>query len=486
LAASRAASAVQTPIAVDRRGLRRLFGSASPRIVVVAVLGTALAYMSDDMLNLAIPSVARDLDASAAGVQWVLNGYYVPLVAFVLVAGATGDRIGHRRVFRVGLLLFTAGALVSAAAPSVALLTAGRALQGAAAAMVLASGLALVTRLHDPSERDRALGSFFGLTAAVPALGPLLSGALVDLLSWRWLFVVPLVVPVTALLLTARVPETPTAAQRRPDVPGSLSALVALAAASVALIVGPTTDSPWLPWTAPAVAVLAGGMFVRAERRAVDPILPLRLLRRGRLLAADGIWLLGCLTSWGAVFFLAVRLQTALGLRPLLAGLLLTPIYLVMMIGSPLAGALATRVGGRRLVAVGLATYASGLWWLAGVDAATSLPLGVLGPLLAIAVGMATFTAPLAAQAMGALDEDDQGVASGLNNAVGQLAGLLAVIILPAVAGLAGAETFAGPAFDAAYPRALRATAALAAAGLPLAALLQGRHVAVTQEEVPR
>jgi MFS family permease len=152
-------------------------------VLAAAVLGTALAYMSDDMLNLAIPSVARDLHASAPAVQWILNAYYIPLVAFVLVAGALGDVVGHRRVFTSGLLLFGGGAVLCAAAPDVGLLIAGRAVQGVAAAMLLASGLALVTIANPGDRRDRAVAQFVAATAAVPALGPFLSGALVDWLS---------------------------------------------------------------------------------------------------------------------------------------------------------------------------------------------------------------------------------------------------------------------------------------------------------------
>ena len=152
-------------------------------------------------------------------------------------------------------------------------------------------------------------------------------------------------------------------------------------------------------------------------------------------MGANVIWLLGCMTSWGAVFFLAVHLQVTLGLRPITAGMLLTPIYLVMMAGSPVAAALARRFGRRRVVVAGLAVYAAGLLLLSTI-AATTVPWGVLAPLGVSAVGMATLTAPLAAAAMSALHDEDQGIASGVNNAIGQLAGLLAIIVLPALAPL--------------------------------------------------
>jgi CubicO group peptidase (beta-lactamase class C family)/MFS family permease len=446
-------------------------------VLAAAVLGTALAYMCDDMLNLAIPSVARDLHAGTTAVQWILNAYYIPLVAFVLVAGSLGDSVGHRRTFTAGLLLFGGGALLCAGAPGVALLVAGRALQGLAAAMLLAAGLALVTVANPGARRDRAVGQFVALAAAVPALGPFLSGALVNWLSWRWLFVAPLVLPLAALAITRTLWETPRAADRRPDVPGSVAALLALCGISVALIAGPAGASMVVVGVAAAIGVVAGIWFVRVEQHAPDPLLPLGLLRRRRFVGANTIWLLAAMTSWAAVFFLAVNLQIGLELRPLTTGLLLTPIYVIMMAGSPLAGAAAGCVGRRRIVVTGLAVYAAGLWLLGTIDAATTVPWGVLGPLVVFAVGMATFTAPVAAAAMSAVDDQDQGVASGVNNAMGQLAGLLAIIVLPAVAGLGSATSFAGSAFTAAYPRALHAAAAMAALGIPLAlATLPRRH----------
>ena len=424
------------------------------------------------MLNLAIASVARDLGATVSDVQWIVNGYYVALVSVVLVAGSVGDIVGHRRVFRAGLLLFAAGALACAAAPTVPLLVAGRVLQGIGAALLLTAGLALVTRLTPPGERDRAIGLFLGLVAAVPALGPFVSGTLVDLLSWRWLFVVPLVLPIGAFLVTwLRVPETPRADGRRPDLAGAAVGFVMLAAFSVAAITGVSgaSESPGaLPAVALAIAVVAAIAFVAVERRVVDPMLPLRFFRNRVFLGGNLIWLLGCLTSWGAVFFVAVTLQVTLGLRPFVAGLVLTPIYLVMMVGSPLAGRLAARLGSRRPIVAGLAVYAVGLLLLSRIGASSAVGLDVLPAIVVFALGMAVFSAPLGTATMGALGDEDQGLASGMNNAMGQLAGLLAMIVLPAVAGLGGAS-LDGPAFAVGYPIALQFAAGLALVGVALA-----------------
>jgi MFS family permease len=448
------------------------YGGAGRRrtILVAAVLGTALAYMSDDMLNLAVPSVARDLHITASGVQWILDAYYIPLVAFVLVAGSVGDIFGHRRVFRTGLLLFCGGAVGCAVATDRAVLVAGRASQGFAAAMLLAAGLAMVTRANAGQRRDRALGQFFGLVASVPAVGPFVSGALVDWLSWRWLFLAPLVLPAASLLLTRWIEETPRAIGRRIDLKGGIAALIALSCISVALILGGRSAS-FLPAAAGLLGLIASGWFIAVERRSADPLLPLAFFRRPVFVGANVVWLAACMTSWGSVFFLAVALQVTLGLRPLIAGLLLTPIYLVMMVGAPASGRIARRFDHGRVIVLGLGVYATGLWLLGGIDASSTVPWDVIAPLGVFAVGMAVITAPLASAGMSALDEQDQGVASGVNNTVGQLGGLLAIVILPALSGLAGADGFGAAPIADAYPRALHASAFIVAATIPVALL---------------
>jgi EmrB/QacA subfamily drug resistance transporter len=444
-------------------------------VLVAAVLGTALAYMSDDMLNLAIPSVARDLGATMTDVQWVLNAYYVPLVALVLIAGSVGDIVGHRRVFIIGLLVFGAGAVVCATSQGIAWLSVGRAVQGVAAAMLLTAGLALVTRLTPADRRGRAIGLFLGLVAAVPAIGPFISGALVDLLSWRWLFVVPLVLPVVALIVTlTSIPETPTDPSRRPDLPGAVTALVCLGGLSVALILASAGDLGLPALASALLAIIAGGAFVLIERRSSDPMLPLGLFHRPVFVGGNLIWLLGGMTCWSAVFLVALALQVTLGLRPVLAGATLVPIYVVMMVGSPLAGRLAERIGVARPIFAGLGVYALGLWLLSGLDASSRVVPDVLAGILVLAVGMAIFSAPLASATLGALDEADQGIASGVNNAMGQLAGLLAIVLLPLVAGLGGVS-LGDPAFATGYATGLRAMALFAVGALVLAAVIFGR-----------
>ena len=468
----RAAITMQTANAAraDRGHSFGVSPSTARAVLLAVVLGTALAYMSDDMLNLAIPSVAHDLRATVTDAQWILNAYYVALVSCVLVAGAIGDIVGQRRVFIGGILTFGSGAILCASATGVVLLVAGRFVQGLGAAMLLAAGLALVTSLSPPEGRSSAVGRFLGLVAAVPAIGPLASSALVELLSWRWLFVVPLALPVAALALTwLRVPETPRAKDRRPDLWGAALTFATLGAFSIALIEGAVEPTAPLPLVAFAAALIGGILFVLIERRVAAPMLPLRFFRRRRFLGGNLVWLLGSMTCSGAVFFVAVMLQATLRQPPLIAGLVLTPIYLVMMVGSPLAGRVADRIGPRWPIFLGLSVYAAGLLLLSRIGPTSSGIPDVVAGILVFAAGMALFTAPLATVTLSALDEGEQGVASGMNNTMGQLAGLLAVVILPAIAGLAGVG-FGDPAFAVGYGRALGAAALIAITCIPIAA----------------
>ena len=449
-------------------------------VLVAAVLGTALAYMSDDMLNLAIPSLALELGATMTDIQWVLNAYYVPLVALILIAGSIGDIVGHRRVFIGGLLAFAGGAIVCATSPSIIWLSLGRAVQGIAAAMLVTAGLALVTRLTPPERRGRAIGLFLGLVAAVPSVGPLVSGALVDLLSWRWLFLAPLVLPAVALVVTWwAVPETPTDPSRRPDLAGAIATMICMGGLSVALILAGAGDLGWPAMVAGAIAVAAGAMFLVIERDSGDPMLPLGLFRHPVFVGGNLIWLLGSMACWSAVFLVALALQVTVGLRPVVAGLALVPIYLVMMIGSPLAGRLADRIGHTRPILAGLTFYALGIWTLSALDPTPGSVPAVLAVILLVAVGMATFTAPLASATLGAVDDDDQGFASGVNNVMGQLAGLLAIVLLPLVAGL-GRVTLGDPDFMVGYAVGLRGAAVLASLALVLAVFTFARRPAST------
>ena len=452
-------------------------------IIVAAVLGSALAYMSDDMLNVALPSVSRDLQVGVSEMQWVVNGYFVAMLSLMLTAGSIGDIRGHRRTFFVGLAVFSGGAAVSATAPVVAVLVVGRAVQGVGAALVLAAALALVNGSFVEDERGRAVGVYMGLTAAATAAGPVLGGLLVDLVSWRAIFVAPLVFPLAAAIFgSVWVPESRLNTDRGVDVVGALLAFVTVSAFSFALIRGP---GAWLRFDVVAalvVAMVAAVVFVRHERNAADPMLPLALFRSRVFSGGNVVTLLSFMVSAGAFLFVVVQLQTTLGYRPASAGAALVPIYFIMLIGSPLAGSLADKIGPRILVVGGNIVVAAGVWWLSFVEAGSQFVADVLPGLVLLSVGLATLGAPLTSATLSAVGADVQGVASGVHNTVVQLAGLLMIAVLPAVAGLSGLG-FDDPDFGNGYRLATQVCAGLCVAAAAVAVFTIPSSPARTEAE---
>ncbi len=462
-------------------GTTTLSSPAGRAVIAAAVFGSALAYMSDDMLNVALPTLTDDFDVGVTGAQWVVNGYFVTMLSLILTAGLIGDIRGHRRTFLEGLGVFTVGAVVCASAPMILMLVVGRAIQGVGAALVLASGLALVHASFGEDERSRAIGLYMGLTAVSTAVGPMLGGLLVDTVSWRAIFIVPLVFPVLAAVVTiAGVSEAPTNADRSPDTTGAGLALVTIAAFSVALIGGP---NDWLRpevLAAIGVALVGAVSFIAVQRRTDEPMLPLGLFDDPTFVGGNVVTLVSFMASAGAFFFVVVHLQGTLGFEAAEAGAALVPLYVIMLVGSPLSGHLADKIGAGVPV-VGLLVFAAGAWWLSTLASGSGYVTEILPGLVVLAVGLAALGAPLTAAALGVAGDDEQGIASGVNNTVGQLGGLLMIAVLPAAAGLSGVS-FEGPAFAEGYETAMRICALLALASAVVAAITI-RSTAATARE---
>ena len=452
-------------------GLKSRSGRA---IIAAVVLGSALAYMSDDMLNVALPTMSRDLGVGVTEMQWVVNGYFVTMLALMLTAGSIGDIRGHRQTFLLGLGVFSIGAISCAVAPGVAILVAGRAGQGVGAAFLIASGLALVNGSFEENERGRAVGLYMGLTALSTAVGPALGGLLVDLMSWRAIFVAPLLFPLAATIVTVKwVPESATGAEHRPDSSGAGLAFVTIASFSVALIRGP---GGWLRpevILATATALVGFVAFVALEKRIKHPMVPLKLFKSRVFSGGNLVTLIAYMVSAGAFFFVIVQLQSGLGWAPSVAGLAFMPLYVVMLVGSPLSGRIADKIGARLPVVAGLGLLAAGVLWLSGIGPESDYLTEVLPGMLTFAVGLSVLGAPLATATLGAVGGEMQGIASGVNNTVGQLGGLLMIAVLPAAAGLSGA-TFEGAAFADGYLTAMRLCAVLAVTAAFIAALTLG------------
>ena len=431
-------------------------GTSQARWVLLAtVLGSGVAFLDGTIVNVALPAIAEDLDADLAGLQWVLDAYLVTLTALVLLGGSLGDRFGRRLVFLIGLVGFTVASVLCGLAPNVEVLIAARALQGIGAALLVPGSLAILSAVFHPDDRARAVGAWSGLGGVATAIGPFLGGWLIDSVSWRLAFFVNVPLAALVALATRHVPETRSDTAEHLDLPGALTASVGLALATYGLIESEPAA------TVAGVAVLAG--FVAIEARSRVPMLPLALFRDRQFSGANAMTLAVYAALSGAFFLLVVELQVVLGYSALEAGSALVPVTVLMLLLSARAGALAQRIGPRLPMTLGPIGVAAGLLLWTRVDAGSSYVSAVLPGAIVFGLGLSLTVAPLTATIMASADDAHLGAASGVNNAIARLAGLLAVALLPAVVGLDTAGSAAQ--LDSGVDDALLVSAGLSVVG---------------------
>jgi EmrB/QacA subfamily drug resistance transporter len=438
------------------------------------VLGSGVAFLDQTVVNVALPAMGRGLHMGLPGMQWTVDSYLLTLGALLLVGGSLGDRHGRRRVFTVGLVWFAIASAVCGLAPSWPLLVAARALQGVGAAMLVPGSLALLRSSFHEDDQSQAVGVWAGFSGVTSAAGPLLGGWLVQAVSWRAVFLINLPVVALALWATARwLPESrDEQSPPRPDLPGAIAATAGLGGLVFALIegaqVGWTHPMVVAAWVVGAVGVVA---FPAVEARSPYPMLPLSLFRARRFAGANLTTLAVYFALGGAIFLLVLELQTVHGYSPLAAGASLTPITVILLALSPPAGRLSRRIGPRGPMTVGPLVAAIGLALLAGLGAGGSYAREVLPGVLVLGLGLGATVAPLTSAALEAVEPRHAGIASGVNNAVARVAGLLAVALLP----LAGRLLTAAPSMNAAaFTAALRVAAAVCALGGAIAFATMG------------
>jgi EmrB/QacA subfamily drug resistance transporter len=400
-----------------------------------AILGSAVVFMDGTIVNVALPAIRDDLDSGLAAQQWIVEAYLLTLGALLLVGGSLGDRLGRRRVFMAGLAGFGAMSALCAIAPSAELLIGARALQGAAGSLLVPSSLALITSTFSAEERGAAIGSWTAWTGIAFVVGPLGGGALIEFVSWRWIFAVNVPLVIATLLLARAIPESrDEEIEGRIDYLGALLASLGLAGPVVALI-----EQPDHGWSDPLVYVplIAGvallAAFVWHEKRTPHPMLPLELFR-SRNFAIGNLATLMIYGGLGAAtFFVTIFLQQVAGWTPIAAGLSLIPLTIIMWLLSRRWGALSDRIGPRLLMGFGPIVAGLGLMWIGQLDADVDYATELLPGVLTFGVGLSATVAPLTNTVLGAVPQHHAGVASGVNNQVSRVAALLAIAVIGAV-----------------------------------------------------
>lgn len=420
--------------------------SASGRWVMLAtVLGSSVAMLDSTVVNIALPALAEDLGAEMSGLQWTVNAYTLTLAGLILLGGALGDRFGRRRIFVIGVIWFALASALCAAAPTVEVLIAARALQGIGGALLTPGSLAIIQASFVPYDRPRAVGAWAGLGGVAGAVGPFLGGWLVDVAGWRSVFLINLpLAAVTVAVAVRHVPEsTGQRTERRFDVLGAVLAAVSLTGITYALTELPAGRIDPLIITAAVVGVGAALWFVLVERsrtrgRGPTPMLPLDVFGSAQFTAIN----LVTLVVYGGLslltFLLVVHLQQVAGFTPIAAGAALLPVTVLMLLLSARAGSLAQRIGPRWMMAIGITIGAAGMLLLTRIGPGANYILDVLLPVTLFGVGLTATVAPLTATVLATADVRHAGVASGVNNAVARAAGLLAVAAVPPAVGLTG------------------------------------------------
>ena len=463
-------------------------------VLVLVCFAQFMVVLDATIVNVALPSIQRDLHFSAADLQWVINSYTLVFGGFLLLGGRAGDLLGRKRLFLAGLAVFTGASLIDALSQSSDMLVAARALQGLGAALVSPAALSIITTTFaDGRDRTRALGVWAAIAMSGSAVGLLLGGVLTETLSWQWIFLVNIPIGIATFLVSLRyVPES--RAEQRPggaDVAGAVSVTGGLVVLVYALV--KAQEFGWgsartLALAAVAIALL--GAFVLIESRSSHPLVRLGVFRIRTLATANGVMLFVISGMFAMFFFASIYVQEILGYSPLHAGLAFLPVTGGVILAAGVAQGLVPRLGVRNVALLGVSLAAVGLAWLSGIPTHGTYAADLLPQLLLISIGMGLAFVPLTLLATTGIDGNDAGLASGLFNTSQQVGGALGLALLSTLAadrttnvlgGLGHAPTPGdhATALVDGFQVAFAAGAGLMAlAGVLLFAFIRPRHVA--------
>ena len=451
--------------------------SSSP-LATLLVVSVALFMVTLDNLvvSTALPSLRVDLGAGLEGLQWIVNGYTLAFAVLLLPAAALGDRFGRRRMFLIGLSVFTGASALAALAPSTGALIAARAVQGAGAAIVAPLTLTLLSEAFPPARRGVALGIWSGVSGLGVALGPLVGGIVVDGLAWQWVFWINVPVGLALIPVARRILVESHGPSSHLDLAGLALGTLGLLGLVFGIVRG--NEQGW--GSAQIVASLAAGVlllaaFVAYESRVKHPMLPMRFFRSRGFAATNAVSLVMYFGIFGSIFFLTQVFQTAQGYSALESGLRTLPWTAMPMLVAPLAGLFSDRIGSRPLMVAGLVLQAIAIAWIATVVTVDTPYLELVPAFVMGGTGMALVFAPAANAVLAAVRPEEAGQASGATNAIREVGGVMGVAILAAV--FSGSGSYASPAaFIEGVQPALWVGAAVLAVGALAATLVPGRR----------
>ncbi len=443
-------------------------------VLLATVLGSAMASIDATVVGIALPAIGRDFGADLAALQWVVTAYTLTLAGLLLLAGALGDRYGRKRIFLYGVVWFAVASVLCGIAPDAPVLIAARALQGVGAALLTPGSLAILEASFRPADRGKAIGAWSGLSGVGSAIGPFLGGWLIQAYSWRLIFAINL--PLAALVVAVTLRHVPES--RDPEVTGrvDLTGGALVTAGLIGLTYG-LIEGPGGGWSKPGTLMaLIGGVVLLAafaawEHRAPAPILSLNMFASAQFTAANVVTFVVYAALGGALFLLPIQLQQVSGYTAIEAGVSLLPVTAIMLALSARSGALAARIGPRLQMSVGPVVIAAGLALFARIGSGGNYLTEVLPAVVVFGLGLAINVAPLTSTVLAAVPAEHAGMASAVNNDVARAAGLIAVAVLPAAAGLTGAAYLHPAQFSAGFHTASFISAGLCLAGGALAAV---------------
>jgi EmrB/QacA subfamily drug resistance transporter len=393
-----------------------------------------MAQLDNLVVSIALPSIRESLHAGLSGLQWTVSAYTLTFAVFLLTGSTLGDRFGRRKLFVIGLATFTAASVASALAPNISVLIAARAVQGMGGAIVVPLSLTLLSASVRPEKRGAAVGAWGAIGGLAIALGPVIGGAVVEAASWQWIFWLNVPLGVVLLPLAYFGLTESRGPVRKLDLVGTVLVTGGLLGVVLGLIRGGDVG-----WTAPMVLagfVLGGVLltaFIAWELKTDDPLLPMHLFKGRSFPLINLSALLMSFGMFGSIFFLSQIFQTVQGYSPLASGMRVLPWTGMPMLVAPIAGILSDRIGGRPIVVVGLGLQAVALGWIAAVASPGVAYSSLILPFILGGTGMAMFFAPIANLVLGSVRRDQEGIASGVNNSLRELGGVLGIAVMGAV-----------------------------------------------------